>query len=228
MDTLHNNPPAPAEIFADRIDRYRDALNALGPVTEANAQTYRDELGIGVSLKGEIEAQHKIEKAPHLEAGRKVDGTYKPMVEQVDNLHRNAKKLLEAFVVAREREARKAADEARRKLEEAERAAQQPQEDAFLAATAPDVKAVQAEARVAEMQANAASRVSSAAGGFNAAGLKTRRSAKVNDWLALAQHYIANVELRFCLQKLADADIRHAKGAAIELPGVEIAEERVL
>jgi len=90
------------------------------------------------------------------------------------------------------------------------------------------VKAAHVEAKIAEGQALAASRVSSAAGGFAATSLKTKRSAKVTDWSALAAHYINNGELRATLQKLADADIRHAKGAEISIPGVEIMTERVL
>ena len=99
---------------------------------------------------------------------------------------------------------------------------------AATAEAAPNLKEIEADAKLAASQALAASRVSSAAGGFAAAGLKTKRSANVTDWKALALHYSANGELRACLQKLADSDIRHAKGAAIELPGVEIVEERVL
>ena len=41
-------------------------------------------------------------------------------------------------------------------------------------------------------------------------------------------HYLNSGDLRATLEKLANADIRHAKGAAIEIPGVEIVEERVL
>jgi hypothetical protein len=84
------------------------------------------------------------------------------------------------------------------------------------------------EAKIAEGQALAASRVSSAAGGFAATSLKTKRSAKVTDWQKLAMHYLSSGDLRATLEKLANADIRHAKGAAIEIPGVEIVEERVL
>jgi hypothetical protein len=34
--------------------------------------------------------------------------------------------------------------------------------------------------------------------------------------------------MRATLEKLANSDIRHAKGADIEIPGVEIVTERVL
>lgn len=229
----HNNPPEPIETLKEKLALYREGAEAFGPVTEANAQEYRDHIGYGVKLSKEIDTQRESEKKPHLEAGRLVDAAYKPLLETVEATQKKLKVPLQAFVVAREQEARRAADEARRKLEEAERLAAkqaEPEEDPFLAATAVpvDLGAAVAEAKVAELQFSAASRVSSAAGGFSATSLRTKRSAKVMDWSKLAAHYIANGELRACLQKLADADIRHAKGAAIELPGVEIVEERVL
>lgn len=233
-DANHNNPPEPIDTLREKLKLYQDGADAFGPVTEANAQEYRDHIGYGVKLANEIDKQRDTEKRPHLESGRKVDAAYKPLLEAVDATQRALKAPLQAFVLEREREAQRVAAEARRKLEEAERlaaqAAEEPEEDPFLAATAPviDVKAVAAEAKVADLQVSAASRVSSAAGGFAATSLRTKRSAKVTDWGALAAHYINNGELRATLQKLADADIRHAKGAEITLPGVEIITERVL
>ena len=74
----------------------------------------------------------------------------------------------------------------------------------------------------------AASRVSSAAGGFAATSLRNKRSAKVTNWEALAAHYLARGEVRAVLEQLANSDIRHAKGAEISIPGVEVVTERVL
>ena len=232
-DALHNNPPEPIELLKEKLAIYKEGAEAFGPVTEANAQEYRDHIGYGVKLTKEIDTQRDVEKRPHLEAGRAVDAAYKPLLETTESVQKRLKAALQAFIVEREREAKRIADEAARKLREAEEAARQaaePEEDPFLAATAPvvDVKAAYVEAKVAEGQALAAGRVGSAAGGFNATSLRTKRSAKVTDWHKLAAHYIGNGELRACLQKLADADVRHAKGAPIEIPGVEIVEERVL
>lgn len=234
----HNNPPEPLEAMKEKLALYKEGADAFGPVTEANAQEYRDHIGYGVKLANEIDKAREAEKKPHLEAGRVVDASYKPLLEAVDATQRKLKAPLQAFIVERERLAKIAAEEASRKLREAEEAAaranavteDEPEVDDLLAAMAPpvDVKAAHAEAKIAEGQALAAGRVTSAAGGFNATSLRTKRSAKVTDWSKLAGHYIANAELRACLQKLADADIRHAKGAAIEIPGVEIVEERVL
>lgn len=236
--STHNNPPEPVEDFKARIARYKKLGDTLGPVTEGNEQKYRDEIGLCGDLKREIEAQHKVEKAPHLEAGRKVDATYKPLVDEAEAVQKTLKTTLQAFVIEREREAKRIADEAAKKLREAEEAAAkaaavveaEPEVEDLLAALAPapDLKAAHAEAKTAEMQALAAGRVSSAAGGFRAMGLKTVRKAKVTDWSALAAHYVNNGELRATLEKLANGDIRHAKGADIQIPGVEIVEERVL
>ena len=234
----HNNPPEPLEVMKEKLSLYREGAEAFGPVTEDNAQEYRDHIGYGVKLAKEIDGHREAEKKPHLEAGRKVDADYKPLLETVEATQKKLKAPLQAFIVERERQAKIAAEEAARKLREAEEAEaranavveDEPELDDLLAAMAPpvDVKAAHAEAKIAEGQALAAGRVTSAAGGFNATSLRTKRSAKVTDWSKLAAHYIANGELRACLERLANADIRHAKGAALDIPGVEVIEERIL
>lgn len=233
-DSIGHNRADDVEAYKEMLARFKADADAVTEITEANAQFVRDHVGYGGKLAKEIDATRDDKKRPHLEAGRQIDGAYKPLIEECDKIIKGLKQKLAAFLDAREREAKRIAEEARRKLEEAERlaakAVEEPEDDPFLAATAPvvDVKAAHVEAKVAEGQALAASRVSSAAGGFAATSLKTKRSAKVTDWQALAMHYLNSGDLRATLEKLANADIRHAKGAAIEIPGVEIVEERVL
>lgn len=232
---IGHNSASNVDAYKETIARFKADAEKFTEVTDANAQFIRDHIGYGGKLAKEIDATREAEKKPHLEAGRKIDGAYKPLVETCDDIVKAMKRKLAAFLDAREREAKRIAEEARRKLEEAERIAAkaaEPEDDPFLAATADavvvDVKAAHAEAKTAEMQALAAGRVSSAAGGFSATSLKTVRKAKVTDWSKLALHYLNSGDLRATLEKLANADIRHAKGAAIEIPGVEIVEERVL
>jgi hypothetical protein len=233
-DNIGHNRADDVEAYREMLARFKADADTVTEITEANAQFVRDHVGYGGKLAKEIDATRDDKKRPHLEAGRQIDGAYKPLIEECDKIIKGLKQKLAAFLDAREREAKRIADEARRKLEEAERlaakAVEEPEEDPFLAATAPtvDVKAAHVEAKIAEGQALAASRVSSAAGGFAATSLKTKRSAKVTDWQKLAMHYLNSGDLRATLEKLANADIRHAKGAAIEIPGVEIVEERVL
>ena len=232
---LGHNSANDVDAYKEVLARFKADADQYAEVTDGNAQFLRDHIGYGNKLAKEIDATRETLKKPHLEAGRQIDGAYKPLVETCDDIVKAMKRKLAAFLDAREREAKRIADEKARALREAEEAARkaaEPEEDPFLAATADavmvDVKAAHAEAKTAEMQALAASRVSSAAGGFNATSLRTVRKARVTDWAALAAHYVNNGELRATLERLANADIRHAKGAAIELPGVEIVEERVL
>ena len=222
------------EGYKETLARFKADADKYAEVTEDNAQFIRDHIGYGNKLANEIDSTRDELKRPHLEAGRKIDGAYKPLIETCDDIVKAMKRKLAAFLDAREREAKRIAEEAKRKLEEAERlaakAAEEPEEDAFLAATAPtvDLVAAHVEAKVAEGQAFAASRVSSAAGGFAATSLRTKRSAKVTDWSALAAHYLNRGEVRAVLEQLANSDIRHSKGAEIDIPGVEIVTERVL
>ena len=233
-DMGHNNPPEPIEALKEKLALYKEGAEAFGPVTEANAQEYRDHIGYGVKLAKEIDGQRETEKKPHLEAGRAVDAAYKPLLETVEATQKKLKAPLQSFIVEREKEAKRIADEKAKALREAEeaarKAAEEPEEDPFLAATAPtvDLAAAKVEAKVAELQVSAASRVSSAAGGFNATSLKTVRKANVTDYAALIAHYASHYEVKDAALKLANADIRHAKGAPITIPGVEIVEERVL
>jgi hypothetical protein len=233
-DSIGHNRADDVEAYREMLARFKADADAVTEINEGNAQFVRDHVGYGGKLAKEIDATRDDKKRPHLEAGRQIDGAYKPLIEECDKIIKGLKQKLAAFLDAREREAKRIAEEARRKLEEAERlaakAVEEPEDDPFLAATAPtvDVMAAHVEAKVAEGQALAASRVSSAAGGFAATSLKTKRSAKVTDWSALAAHYINSGDLRATLEKLANADIRHAKGADISIPGVEIVTERVL
>lgn len=231
----HHNKADDVEAYREMLARFKADADTVTEITEANAQFVRDHVGYGGKLAKEIDATRDDKKRPHLEAGRQIDGAYKPLIDECDKIIKGLKQKLAAFLDAREREAKRIADEARRKLEEAERlaakAAEEPEEeDPFLAATAPtvDVKAAHVEAKIAEGQALAASRVSSAAGGFAATSLKTKRSAKVTHYAALIAHYAGRNEMKELALKLANADIRHAKGEDIEIPGVEIVEERVL
>ena len=232
-DVGHNSG-SHVEGYKETLARFKADAEKYTEVTDANAQFIRDHIGYGGKLAKEIDGQRDAEKRPHLEAGRQIDGAYKPLIEACDDVVKAMKRKLAAFLDAREREARRIADEKARALREAEEAAakavEEPEEDPFLAATAPviDVKAAHVEAKIAEGQLLAASRVSSAAGGFAATSLKTKRSAKVTDWSALAAHYLARGEVRAVLEQLANSDIRHSKGAEITIPGVEIVTERVL
>jgi hypothetical protein len=237
-DNLHNNPPEPAEVFQERIANWFDDIAKLGPVTDANASAYADTIRFGGVLVKEIDTQRDSEKRPHLEAGRQVDATYKPLIDDVkkkaDDLKAPLLKFQQAKKAEADRIAREAAEIARKAEEDARRAQEEAEteEDPFLAATAEvvDPEAALAAARTAEAQALAAKRIQATSPAFKALSTRSIRKANVRDPAALAGHYIAkgNTDLLQLLERLANADIRHAKGAPVELPGVEVFEEEVL
>lgn len=236
-DMGHNNPPEPIETFKERLEIRQKAAAALGDVTDENAQQYRDEIGLSLTLEQETEAQRTKEKKPILAAGKKVDETYTPVKTAAEALKVSLQRKLDAWIKARKAEADRIAAEkaeALRKAEEAKRAAEaEPviEDDPFLAATAepePDLQALAAEAKLAEVQALAATRVGSSAGGFSTYSVRSKpKVAKITDACALAAHYAKanNGELLATLQKIANADIRKAGKAAITLPGVELVEQ---
>ncbi len=230
----HNLPPSAVDTYTEQVARFSDRASSLPPVSDETAQRYRDEIGYGVSLAKEIDKQRDTEKRPHLEAGRKIDAAYKPLIEGAEHIQKDLKRQLSAFLSAKEAEARRVAAEkaeAARRAEEAARKAAEPEDDPFLAATAdaaPDPAQAVADAKVAALEVKAAGRVASETGGFATAGLKTVRKAKVTDFVALVAHYASHTDMQTLAERLANADIRHAKGAAITIPGVEIVEERTL
>jgi hypothetical protein len=234
---LHNNPPEPAELYAEKVRTYSASANALPPVSDDNEGEFRDLIGYGGDLGKEIETQHKVEKAPHLEAGRKVDAAYKPLGEAVEAVRKALRAKLGAHVAAREErlraEAKRKADDAARLIREEEERKAREEADVLSVFDTPaevvDVAAAVAEAKVAELEVKAAARVGSDAGGYTALGLKTKWSAQITDLAALAAHYAKadNIDLRMLLQKLADGDARKSKGA-VEIPGARLVSERVM
>ena len=111
----HNGPPEALSLLAEKLALFKAGAVAFGPIDDNNAQEARDHVGYGAKLAKEIDGQRDSEKRPHLEAGRAVDAAYKPLLEAVDDIQKALKTRLQAFVVEREREAKRIADEARRK-----------------------------------------------------------------------------------------------------------------
>ena len=116
-----NNPPAdltPDQVLANRVKKvasnFQDFLAKIGGKIKTKAEAdvagnYATKFG---EFKSSAEAQHKVEKEPHLLAGREVDAKWLPTARAAD-AHRvavlkYAKVWTDAEQSAREEEARKA------------------------------------------------------------------------------------------------------------------------
>ena len=228
MDTLHNNPPAAAELFAEEIEALKIRADVFGEISEANAGDARDLIGLAKTLAKDIDSKRKEEKQPHLDAGREIDGTYNPLVTSAKASVQSVEKALTAFVIEQKRKADEARREAERLAAEEAAKAKAMEDDALLAETT--AQAAQDAANAAEIAAAKQKMAGNVKGseGFRAAGLRITRKAKVIDNLKLVQHYALHSDVIAAAEKAANATIRAAKGEPVEIPGVEVVETEQL
>lgn len=186
------------------------------------------------ALQKRVEERRKEDKEPHLKAGREVDAAYKDITAILERAMTIAKKPLQTYMLEKQREAdeaqRKAAAEAREREEEARRAQQIAERNQSAAAQIEAERAAEA-AKAAQKQANtpAKAKVASATGaGTKSTGLRTRRRAQIDNIRHAFMHYQTAPEVVDVIQRLADADIRAAKGEPITIPGVTIVTEKTL
>lgn len=216
-----NNPPPAAELFADEIESIKERAANFGPITEANAGDARDLIGLAKQLAKDIDAKRDEEKRPHLEAGRQIDGTYKPLVEAARAAPAPLELALLNFTKERTRAAEEAAREARRKAEEEARKAAELAADPILGDDViADAKIAQQRAEVAEASVKVVSSVKGSEG-FRAASVRKTHRAKVTDWKALVAYFADHPDVRAAAEKAANAAIRASKGSA-SIPGVEV------
>lgn len=228
MDTLHNNPPAPAELFAEEIDNLKARADSFGDVTDANAGDARDLIGLAKKLAKDIDAKRDEEKRPHLEAGRTIDATYKPLVDNAKYACAPLEKALTDHIVAQKRKAEEARRAAEAKAAEEAEKARMLANDALLGEdAAAEAKAAENEAKLVAAEQKQAATVKGSKG-FRAAGLRVTRKAHVTDYDKAVLHYGRHPDMQALAEKLANAEIRGAGGNPITIPGVEIVETEVL
>lgn len=200
------------------------ATNGIKTKVDADmAANYRAAL---LELKKRAEAEHKTAKAPHLEAGRKVDATYKPLIDTVDGAAATVRAELGKYlakVEAEETAKRRAAYEAEQDaikakwLAEAAERAKKMERDPIAALTDP-------EPVLPELPA-APEPVKVKAGGQRGrvTSLKTVVSYVVTDHAAALAFFADNEDVKQLIASLATK----ASKAGVTVPGVERKEERV-
>ena len=231
MDTLqHNNPPSDAELFRQRIEDLQSRISALAgqDVTDTNAGEFRDMIGLAAALSKDIEARRKEVKQPHIDAGKEIDGTFNPLKQAAERAADPLKAKLQTFLQEQRREAEEAERAARRKAEEEARRAAALADDPLLGdevqATA---KTAEQEAKLVEAETKAKSTIKGSEG-FRAATLRKTYKGQVQDAELMVSYYRNHPDVVALCERLANADIRAAKGEAIEIPGVKIVVEETL
>jgi hypothetical protein len=218
---LSNNPPTAAELFADEITSLKDRIAAFPPITEANAGEARDLIGLAKKLAKDIDAKRDEEKRPHLEAGRQIDATFKPLVDAANAAPAPLSNALLAHINEQKRLAAEAAEKARRLAEEEARRAAELANDPILGEDMADAaNLAQQKADVAAASVKTVATVKGSEG-FRAAGVRVAYRAKVTDFDKMVLHFAHHPDVQAAAEKAANAAIRAAKGG-ITIPGVEV------
>lgn len=236
-----NRPPIyDPDIYADFDGKVRDFADAAAAWKEAGAiesqeqaEKANDFLAGARKLFKEVDDRRKVEKQPHLDAGKTIDSDFGRLKDLIEKAVAWVKTPLAAYMQEQERIAAQKRAEAEAKARaEAEAAAEavrqaEARNDLVGAAEAEEA------AKAAEKAAKAAEKikggqVGSATGGGRTAALRTVRHAEIANINTAFLTYRAHPEIAETLVRLANADLRSAKGADIDLPGFTIITERKL
>lgn len=224
---LNNNGPREADEYMQELAAFAPSVDAYSEaqIDESNAGDVRDLIGKIDKVAKAAEKDRKALKEPYLEQGRKIDGSFKPVASLAEGLLGPLKKALNAFLQEQDRIKREAAEKARKEAEAAARAAEALKQDEFVGDYAAEQAAEKAKAaRLAEEMA----KVTNVQGNESdrALGLRTYRRAQITNAAMLVGHYAAHPDVVALCEKLANAEIRAAKGGAVNIPGIEVIEEK--
>jgi hypothetical protein len=240
-----DEPPAPAGIGdnSGEADPF-DALNIeyLGEKEQAEefmrspvtTQAQADKVAIWAkrltAIKTKAEGLHKVEKQPHLDAGRAVDEKWRDLKTEPDELAKKLKQHIKPFLDEqiraeqdRQRKAREEADRARRAAEEAARKAMESdqQSERERAAAKAEAERQAAIARAAEAEAEAR-KVNAGRTGARVS-IRTEKVGVVTDYAKAATALVAmkHKDIIETIDKLA----QRAAKAGMPFDGMEVREE---
>lgn len=205
---------APPETIEEQIPlEIEQATEWLQTVGEVKSQQDADIAGNRVSLlrklKKEAESEHEREKAPHLEAGRRVDAKWKPLIGDCEIAIKALLAAVTKWANAEAAKRAKEAEEARRKAEaeaaEKRRQAQAAGQDDPIAELLPELPPPPARVQV---------------GGARGPkiGLRTETVAVIEDYSAALAFFAQHDEVKSCVSTLA----KRAAKAGVQVPGVKI------
>lgn len=136
-----NNPPSdltPSQALAARIEAVAQALKGFldgiggAPRTKAEADAIANYASAFKEKSNEATAAHKVEKQPHLDAGRECDGLWFPVRDKAEACRKRALSIADAWITAEKgrlaEEARKANEAARKTAEANARVSGEPVE----------------------------------------------------------------------------------------------------
>lgn len=227
MTLGHNNPPKEAAAFKEQLESLQERLADWkeSTVTGENVTALHEHISEASALKKDADKARAETKEPFLTKGRKIDAEYKPYITGFDDAVKGLKKILTAYLVEQERLKKEAEAKAKAEAEAADRLAMELKDDPLIGAdVTSDADEKAAAAKVAARDAEQAGAVASDAG--RTVALRTVRYANILQPAVLVGHYASHPDMVALAEKLANAEIRAAKGQPVNIPGIEIVEEQ--
>jgi hypothetical protein len=231
-----NNPPEPTRIEAAReqladIETEASAwFDGADIENDAQADEVSRIIDAARKAKTRFDNDRKVEKQPHMDAGKAVDDAWKPLTSAADRIVEVAKGVLTPWLLAKdaEKRAREAAEREKAEAAAAEARRLAAENDGSLAAAKARDAAIE-EARIAEARALAAERDKAGAKGVGMArtvSLRTTWKSDVTDRRALLNH-IAKTHPDDLSDFLTQWAAQAVRTGARDLPGVHVYEEKV-
>lgn len=199
----HNNPPPDDErqTIADQIAAVAKAAADLGKVvSEATAKKAQGLRARLLELRKKADERRNELKRPHLEAGRKVDADWMPVVNEAQAVADGLAKGMSAYAT----EMARAAEQEQRRLEQERREAEKAGQPVPVPVEAP-----QPAATIKPTYGRAAS-------------VRTVRVGEIIDQDKVYAHFRTNSIIVDTLRELAERAVR----AGADVPGVEVHEEK--
>jgi hypothetical protein len=215
----------------DSLEALRDAIDALAAearrLIKAGAAPNQIESDRAADiatrlseLASKADKSRETEKRPHLEAGRQIDGKWKPVIAAADVYKDIKRVVITPFLNAENARLARERAEAERKHREQVEAQRQRDAETIRAAQAAGEAVEQINLPTA-FDASAYTPVTAGTRG-RAIASKTFTSAEIEDYAAALAYFGSNDKVREVIQSLADAQAR----AGIAAPGCKIKKEK--
>lgn len=229
---LANTPAEPAVLFAEEVDdlmlEARNWLDGEPIETEAQAEAISSLLNRARRVAKDAEEARKVEKEPHLEAGRAVDAKWNPITAKAALAASTAKQALAPWLQAIEDKQRAEAEATRLEAVRLSQIALEAHQGAVgnLEATEDAERLMKAAKAAIKDATRAEKQKAHATGGERAVGLRSVWTPILTDSCAALRYYREHNPdgLKQWLVEQAERDVR---AGARNIPGFEVTEARV-
>jgi hypothetical protein len=240
----HNQPPEPTlierlgEVYSleiDRAVRMADRANAAPAIIATDEQLAQiGEIGAEAGkIFKELDALREVEKKPFLEAGRAVDGYFKPALDRLERIKKAMTDRATVYQRAKAAAAREAREAAEREARERADAARREAEKAAAAGRADDAIADLEAAQAAEQQAAQARQAAAATSAADDTRLRagettittrTEWAFEIADYDAIPLDKLRPYLDRAAVEKALRQFLKFSKGSS-PLPGVKFFQQ---